>query len=277
MNAEQFMAAYPLTLKEIMGTPIIFRVHAFSDSNLPMPRLAHLRDLAEFAGFSFSALRTALSRASKDGDIESFVDEMGTVRYRLTKAQESVGRSVIEHATGQSGLTIAVFSFKTDEEKKRSTLRKMLGWFGFRMLTQNVYITGSIDQRHVEQAALQEGLAEHLYLFPVSGDISPSAVKKLISVLEVKKQTRRAIKFLADMEAFIASASNPMDFGRRLFYLAPVHHTFSFTNDIPLHPQLLSHDYPFQELQQSMIRHLESGKQDLMNYYLSFEKNRNKE
>lgn len=43
--------------------------------------------------------------------------------------------------------SLAIFTFKASETKERYKAREMLGYFGFRMIAQNVYIRRKICDR----------------------------------------------------------------------------------------------------------------------------------
>ncbi|MBN1410257.1 MAG: hypothetical protein JW969_05380 [Spirochaetales bacterium] len=272
MMAESFIKKYPLSLREIIATPIIWRGNTLIKLGLPWPGVNHLKDLAFFAGFTYGAFRTALSRATATGDIAVFRDKSGKVRYKMSKLQQDISLSVVEHQNRKPGLSIAVFSFKTQEEKKRSALRQMLIWYGFKMLTQNVYITGAMDLERIENSAKEQGLNDHLYLFSCPDFSSTDMIKKISQIFEIKKLAKNINIFLKDMEGFIESAGDAIDFGRRCFYLGPVYHAFSFTNDVPLHQSLIPEDYPAPELSRVMYKYISGRMEDLVAYYLSLEK-----
>ena len=93
-----FKRKYPLQLQHILITPMIFRENVLLFRELPYPTLNGIRDLAEYAGFSYSAVRTALSRVRAKGEIETFKDEKG----KGTRAKIFCNRGH-EHRGGDGG------------------------------------------------------------------------------------------------------------------------------------------------------------------------------
>ena len=133
-----FVSKYPLDLRTIVSTPMIFRESVMKGAEkLPYPNTAMLRDFAEFAGYGYGALRAAISRARAIGELSSFVDAKGTTRYRTTELARSVG--IVAKTAGErpGGFVVAVISFRTEEESPRSKLRDTLKYFGFRRIAQN--------------------------------------------------------------------------------------------------------------------------------------------
>ncbi len=66
--ARSFVTKYPVTLREIVSTPGIFHQSASLTEDFPYPGMAVIRDLAEFAGYEYGAVRTAVSRIRSAGD-----------------------------------------------------------------------------------------------------------------------------------------------------------------------------------------------------------------
>jgi DNA-binding transcriptional regulator PaaX len=272
MKIEEFIQKYPVSLRQVMATPMIFRGTSFAQTELPWPSINHIRDLAEFAGFSYGALRTALSRAVLAGDILSFKDDSGRTRYRMTAFQEAVSQTVQEKAEKKEGLTLAVFSFRTDEEKARAGLRQLLHWWGFKMLAPNVYIAGRMDIARVQKSADEAGFGNHLFLFECPQVSSDRIAAKIREAFDVENHVARTRDFIADVRKFLDAAREPIEFGRRAFYCGPVHHDLTFLCDLPLPPQLLPKDYPLEELNTVLFRILTDRFQDLTDYYFLLEK-----
>ena len=61
MLKEEFLKKYPASLPELLTSPCIFRENLFFMKDLPYPGMNHMRDIGEYAHFSYGALRTACS------------------------------------------------------------------------------------------------------------------------------------------------------------------------------------------------------------------------
>jgi DNA-binding transcriptional regulator PaaX len=277
MNASQFISLYPVSLKEIMVTPLVFREYTKQFQALPYPRMAHIRDIAEYAGYAYGTLRTALSRACRAGDLISFTDARGTVRYRLADLQRSVARIAGAHADRAPGFTLAVFSFATEQHASRNRLRQILGWYGFKKLASNVYITGSMDSAELELSARKAGVADHLYLFSCTDNLSTALSARLRVIFDIEKRKRKVEQFLRDIREFLAPAYRGMEFARRFFYAGPVHHKMSFTSELPFSRDILPPDYPADELKQVMRELAADRGKDLIIYYQHMEEEGGKE
>ena len=107
-----FIRRHPLSLREVIATPMIFREYVEGFEGLPFPRSAIIQDLAAFGGHGPGAVRTALSRLRMAGELVSFIDPSGVVRFRFTKSQKSVSGVVRAWPARPEGFHIGVFSLR---------------------------------------------------------------------------------------------------------------------------------------------------------------------
>jgi DNA-binding transcriptional regulator PaaX len=264
-----FIHKYPLLLKEIIATPMIFRENDPRLEGMPFPNMAIIRHLAEFAGFSYGALRTAVSRLKASGDLESFADEAGIVRFRLTSLQRSVSDVVRSWETRPKGFVIALFSFKSEEEKGRQRVREALKYFGFKRIAQNAYINGMIDTATLQATMREYGVADRLFLFRCSDVEDPVLVAKLKEVFDVRGRAEALRVFFADLRLFLGEKDlDGMEFGRRIFYAGPVYHMRCFVEEPPFPESFLPPDYPLPEVKSWYLTRSAERLEDVIAYYM---------
>jgi len=95
---------------------------------------------------------------------------------------------------------------------------------------------------------------------------------RLLEVFSVESYAKEGRRLLEDMRRFIAGADSPGEFARRYFCLGPLYHDFSFTRGIPLPEELLPREFPGEEMDRIMGELLADRRKDLVDYYLSQEK-----
>ena len=255
-----------------MSSPLIFRESVMDGAEgLPYPNTSLLRDLAEFSGYGYGALRAAISRSRANGELSSFVDGDGATRYRTTEFARSVGQ--VAKAAGKlpEGFLVAIFSFAAEEEAQRSRLREKLKYFGFRRLAQNTYINGLIDTAGLEAQLKADGLEEHLFLFPCPRVEEPSLARRLGTVFDVAGRSAALAEFLKDLRAFVGSPRlDALEFGRRMFYSGPIFHRICFTEEPPLPASFLPRGYPIAALREFYRGKMEDRGADISTYYLKF-------
>ena len=245
-----FISKYPLSLKEIITTPMIFRETVPQLKGFPFPTLSAIRDLTEFAGHSYGTLRTAISRTRASGELNNFQDKNGVKRFRLTKLQKSVSNVVVNWQNRPQGFTLVVFSFRKDDEKERRTVREILKYFGFQKLAQNTYINGMIDTTGMETEMKHRKLDRNLYVFRCPEVNSPGLLKRLRKIFDIENRARELSEFETDLKAFLSEPSIRGDeFARRVFYAGPLHYSKCFVEEPPLPASVLPEGYPLGTLQ----------------------------
>jgi DNA-binding transcriptional regulator PaaX len=271
-QAQDFVAKYPLDLRTIVSTPMIFRESVMEGAEkMPYPTMALLRDLAEFSGYGYGALRAAVSRARSGGELSSFTDSGGVARYRTTDLARSVG--MVAKAAGKrpGGFIVAVFSFAAEEESPRSRLRETLKYFGFRRIAQNTYINGLIDTAGLEAQLKAQAVEDKVFLFRCPDASEPSLARRLGEVFDIEGRSAMLSEFLKDLRAFVAAPRlGAIDFGRRMFYSGPVFHRICFTEEPPFPESFLPRGYPIAALREFYREKLAERGADLTAYYLKF-------
>jgi DNA-binding transcriptional regulator PaaX len=248
-TAHSFVRRYPLSLREVIATPMIFRENVPGFDRLPFPTVDIIRDLAALAGYGDGALRTAMSRVKASGELKDFVDEAGTRRFRLTPMQESVSRVVRDRRVRPDGFIVGVFSFHAREEVERRAVRENLKYFGFKRIAQNTYINGTIDTSGLEAELARAGVSDRFYLFRCPSIDDETLLARLAEVFDVKARERTLKRFRVELTRFLEEPGlDEMELGRRVFYAGPVHHRMCFTEEPPVPAHILPESYPLRGL-----------------------------
>lgn len=268
-----FLEAFPLSLKEAIIAPLVWRENALGGMpGLLMPGMGIMRDFSGYAGYSYGALRTALSRSRSSGEVEAFRDEAGALRFRMGRLSRAIGAATAERSGRPEGYLLAVFSFTTAEEPQRRRLRELLGWFGFVRIAQNSYACGLMDRSGLEAALEEEGLSERVYLFSCPAPQDPGLEKRLARAFDLGARA-------AELEAFRRAAGSFLEEegldarerGRRLFYAGPVYHELCNTRESPLPATCLPEGYPLEGIH-AWFRGLVAERMgDIAEYYRSCE------
>jgi DNA-binding transcriptional regulator PaaX len=267
-TALSFIRRHPLSLQEVIATPMIIRENVPGFKGLPFPRSAIIRDLAAFAGHSPGAVRTALSRLRTTGELVSFVDPSGFVRFRLTESQKSVGGVVRAWPARPEGFLIGVFSFRAPEEAKRRRVRETLLHFGFKRIAQNTYINGMIDTSGLEAEMKRAGVTDRFYVFRCPEIDDPALLHRLAEVFDVKGRQRKLEGFREELAAFLEEPGmDKMELGRRVFYAGPVYHRTCFVEEPPIPVHILPPGYPLSELQSYLDSVITARRSDIVHYY----------
>lgn len=247
-EAADFIRKYPVDLRAIINSPLVFRENVPFLFVLPEVTQNGMRELAEFAGYSYGALRTALSRARSAGDVDYQVGKDGVTRYRLTKMGKSVSTAV-KNRPKAKGYTVAIFAFKTEEDKERKALREALYWFGFTRFAQNSYITARMDSAAILEKLRELGVEENVFIFQIGKDLEPGIREKLARAFGVENRAAVLREFLSDSLAFLEFSGLPRkEAALRMLYYGPVHHRLTFTEEPPIPADCLPEDYPLAEV-----------------------------
>lgn len=244
--------------------------------DLPSPGIDHLRDLCEFGNYSYGAMRTAMTRAKKKNLLGVFIDNEGKKRFCLTDYQLSVGRVVMENRSTIDNFSLAIFSFKASETKERYRAREILGYFGFRMIAQNVYIRRRITGLHLEETIKKEGLQNNIFVLECDDPGTLAFKNKLYSQFDVPKITTKLHEFKNDLVQFLDTKLDKTELARRIFYAGPVQHGICFEDEAPLPQSYYPEDYPMAEIITFFEDIIKIHMKDLVAYYMKIEKGESK-
>jgi hypothetical protein len=296
------MAAFPLTAKAAIHTPLVFRAGLFSADGLPWPSLEGIRDFARFAGIEDGAIRTALSRAKREGSVLAQADGARGARYVL--APETFARGVAQVRADQrpEGFLLAVFSFSTPEQEERASLRALLKSYGFHKLAQNTYIHGRIETESLMAAIRELGLERNFFLFTCPDIEDEGLVARVLSLFDLESRRKELDNYLALLKDFLpdellrkANAGDRAvgrqeadglaagddtsgdqaageqaagdEFARRLLYVAAVHWERVEASEPPIPARHLPAGYAYGEIQTFYGHRLQEGRPAMLKYF----------
>ena len=267
-----FMAAFPLSAKAAIHTPLVFRAGLFSGEDLPWPSLEGIRDFAGFAGIEDGTIRTALSRAKQEGSVIAQKEGSRHTRYQLAPATFARGLAQVRADQRPEGFLLAVFSFSTPEQEERASLRALLKSYGFRKLAQNTYIHGRIETDSLMAAVRSLGLEKNFFLFTCPDIEDESLVSRVLSLFDLdsrQKELREYLKLLKDfLPDELAHQANAGDeFARRLLYVAAVHWERVQASEPPIPSRHLPAGYAYGEIQAFYGRRLQEGRPAMLEYF----------
>ena len=287
VKSPAFMTAFPLTAKAAVHTPLVFRAGLFSGEDLPWPSLEGIRDFARFAGIEDGTIRTALSRAKREGSVLPQVDGTRHTRYVLAPATFARGVSQVRADQRPEGFLLAVFSFSTPEQEERASLRALLKSYGFRKLAQNTYIHGRIETESLMSAIRDLGLEKNFFLFTCPDIDDESLVSRVLSLFDLESRRKELRDYLMLLQDFLpdelARNANSEDrasgdqaaggcvsgdeFARRLLYVAAVHWEKVEASEPPIPGRHLPAGYAYGEIQAFYGRRLEEGRPAMLAYF----------
>lgn len=158
--------------------------------------------LAKELGIPNSSVRVTLSRMCKDGSVLVLKDECGETRYKMGKMLTLISEQAALFGRGE-GFTIAIFNFKTDEEKQRYRVREILRSFGFKKFAQNTYIALKVNSKSIGRELAQWGLQDNVFLFDCT-DAGETSVKARISSLwHLEEWEERLTAFYNKMKIYL--------------------------------------------------------------------------
>lgn len=199
-----FLKKYPLSTNELLHFPLMFP-DSLKKYHVPGIRFARMETLYAFGsacGISEGAIRTCISRMKAENIIQT-ITEAGITRYRTSALQLSAMTNVMDRKKIQhKGFLIAVYSFETREEKKRSQARCLLSYFGFVRFAQNSYITIGIDETELRKSLGEQGLADNVFLFHVPS-IGKAEMEKLVVAWNIPERVAFLDAFYKDVVAFV--------------------------------------------------------------------------
>jgi len=262
-----FLEAYPLNARAAVHTPLVFRAGMASLADLPWPSLEGIRDFAHFAGISDGAVRTALSRAKVETSLLYELDTGGCKRFRLDPSTFEMGVAQIHSDQRPEGFLLAVFSFRSEENEERSSLRTLLKGYGFRKLAQNTYIHGRIGTESLRVAVRKLGLERHFFLFTCPEIDDSGLVARILELFDVQGRSDELRVYLAHLKAFLPESVSGDELARRLLYVGAVHWERIEASEPPFPHRYLPADYALSKIQRFYARRDEEGRDALYSYY----------
>ncbi len=253
MNEKNFIKKYPISLNDAVFFPMIYKTFInLKDQPLPDTNLNHILKFSNFAGFSEGAVRTALTRLKKKGSIISY-KENGKILYKMSEMREKVSNYYMGN-NKKKEFTIIVYSFKRENKIERYQVRKILKKFGFKMLTQNVYINLKIRKEEFITRIKDAGFENNLYIFDTSEILEPFVSKNILNAWNINNNLKELNDFYIDLKDFISFDNNdPENIFNRLGYAGVVVFSYFQRNELPVPDAYLPENYPLKIINTDLI------------------------
>lgn len=220
-----FLGKYPIDLSEIIVTPMIVRESVKEHIRLPAVCLTGIRAHAEYAGFSYGALRTAVTRLKKNGVINAF-DDNGTTRYELCDFFNFITRHYTTYKD-EDGFTVAVLSLVEGGEKARYHIREILKTFGFQQISRNAYISGKMDIKGLQTELAKNSLENNLFIFDCNPMEDPGSLERIKKLWDLDEWTQKAEAFRDDLLAYYDfSGLDDAEIYNRIFSVGPAFYKY---------------------------------------------------
>ncbi|MBN2442435.1 MAG: hypothetical protein JXJ04_13860 [Spirochaetales bacterium] len=271
MNKKAFIKKYPLTLQELLLSPSVYRENFPFLENLPYPGIHHMRDICEYAGYTYGALRTALSRIMRTKKIDFFTDENKIKRFRLTPSQLNVKEVLTSDIGDAKDFSIVIFSFTTKQEKQRRDARFLLQAFGFRLFAQNTYIRRKIQREPFENSLKEYGLLNNVFLFECLDPGTEEFKNRLFTQFNMEEAIRLTNTFYADLNNFLSDDLDEMEYSRRILYIGPVYYNICYAQEVPVPENYYPENYSIKQLKLYFQSIPESRWKDFISYHMHIE------
>jgi DNA-binding transcriptional regulator PaaX len=151
-----------------------------------------MRDLALAAGHQPGAIRTAMSRLRSSGLVQVEHHRGDQARYVRGALARSVQELVASPLARPEGLTLVVYTFATEDARKRQLVRETLRLHGFQRLAQNTYISGYVDAEVLQAAFERDGIGDHVFVFQTREDLADNVQARLSALFDLPKRCTRA-------------------------------------------------------------------------------------
>jgi DNA-binding transcriptional regulator PaaX len=223
-----FRKRYPIGLADAVATPMIVRESVKDHVTLPGATLSGLRQLAEYAGFQYGALRTMLTRLKQKGAIRAYRED-GVTRFELCDFYNYVTR---HYAFGrdEDGFTLAVHSGAGDSGAAatvRRRLQEILQAFGFRRLAAGTYISGRLDTSGLLAELDKASLGGRLHLFDCAPVHDAGMLKRIKGLWDLEAWTRKAEAFRKALDDFYRlDGLEDAELYNRIFYVGPAFYLY---------------------------------------------------
>lgn len=217
--------------------------------DLPAPRLATIRLLAERHGVRDGALRTALSRACAAG---SLVASDG--RYRVGPRSEEEAAAARALRSRRPGYVVVVIA--EGEHADLPALREVLTRVGLRPLQRSVWVGARATEDHVGAALRRAGLSREVVVFHAD-EVDDDARGRLAKLWGLAARARTLRRFHHQLVTWLRAPSlTPSEAAWRCVEVAPVWYRVAIQEEPPFPLVLLGDRYPLDGLHADWRSHL---------------------
>ncbi len=253
INEKSFIKKYPISLNDAIFFPLIYKNFInLKGQTLPDVNLNHIMNFANFAGFKDGAVRTAITRLKKKGNIINY-KKNEKIFYKMSDMREKISNYYMS-GNNKKEFTIVVFSFKRENKTERYQIRKILKKFGFRMLAQNAYINLKIRKEEFISRIKDAGFESNLYIFDTLENIEPFVAKNILKAWDMDNNLKELNDFYIDLKDFISFDNNdPENIFNHLGYAGVVVFSYFQRNELPVPDVYLPENYPLKIINTDLI------------------------
>ena len=232
------MPTPPLNPRSLLFTLYGDYVHPLGQRDV---RVGALVRLAADLGVSDNALRSALSRMTRQGWLEANRLD-GTPRYRLSQTgrsliEEGISRIYGRHRAGWDGRWLLVsYSLPERRRDQRDRLRQGLSFLGFGALGNGLFVSPHDLRRQVRELIRRYGVADHVTMHRGTLEWPTDAAGVVGRAWDLKELEGRYGVFLTDTRKALvaAGALGDRDAFQRRFLLTHEFRRFLFGDpDLP--------------------------------------------
>ena len=171
----------------------------------------------------------------------------------MSKMREKVSNYYMSN-NKKKEFTIIVFSFKRENKIERYQIRKILKKFGFKMLTQNVYINIKIIKDEFISRIKEAGFENNLFIFDTTENLEPFVAKNILKAWDIDNNLKELNDFYIDFKNFVSfDDNNAENIFNRLGYAGVVVFSYFKRNELPVPDEYLPENYPLKIINTDLI------------------------
>lgn len=263
-----FKERYPISLKDAIRALIVFRQNPVIPTEVPFPSLKGIRLFVEYAGYNYGAMRTAISRSSKRGELLVENTE-GVKRYKMGKGLNYLVNTYQNYKKGE-GYTLVIYSYSKKEDKEAYSIRELLEEYGFKKISQGVYINMRMDIQKLKNVFKERDLDTNLFFFDCAENVDPVMRQKLISLWDIDELTKNSLEFEHEVKEFLEYEDMEIsELFNRLLYVSVAFHIYCHSKDPPISNEYLPKEYALQRIDQYLFEIGKTNWESIFKYYLA--------
>jgi DNA-binding transcriptional regulator PaaX len=246
----RYRTAWPLSATEVAhAIPVMLSAHP-GLRDLPPPRLATIRTLAQRWSVRDGALRTALSRACSAGWLEH-VDG----RYRLGPLSVEAADAARALLARRPGYTLVLIG--EGERLDLPALRALLTTFGLRSLQRSTWIGARTEVDGLRPALERAGFDGGVMVF-LCDEIDDRTRERLVQLWGIDERAAELRAFHQLIGDYVDAADDVVERAWRHIEVTPVWYRVAILDEPPFPLELLGVDYPLAQLRADWTGRLQS-------------------
>jgi len=262
-----FLSKYPIGLKDAIRASIVFRQNPVIPKTVPFPSLKGIRSFVEYVGYNYGAMRTSISRSHKTGEL--LIDNIdGVKRYKMNERLNYLVNIYQNYKKGD-GYTLVIYSSDKKEAKDAYQIRELLEEFGFKKISQGVYINMRMDISKLKNVFVKHKLYSDLLFFDCDENTDHVMRDKLISLWKIDKLVANSLEFEKDLGTFLGINNlEANELFNRLLYASVAFHIYCHSKDPPIPHKYLPKEYALQRIEQYLFEIGKTHWEGIFKYYL---------